>query len=240
MLILLSTASLLQGISSVLASLPRVQVLYPGLHIIELGIPVSLPFTIWGTNGIMIWSCTCLTKGISTRQRVIIFGTLILLALSSVCGGILFFVQSKLLQPNDYPIIPNLTSVVNILLYFTNFFLYALSEVHPNLKSSGSQWCLWFTQVELGVNCGSIIALTSVAHIVLTFSNTSVSIIALHLSPHIYVAWCLQALKARAEHAKVDGLKNGPVIEPIRARTTPDDPLGSILVISNLAVISHI
>ncbi|KAH9476267.1 hypothetical protein JR316_0011838 [Psilocybe cubensis] len=53
------------------------------------GIPLTLPFTMWGADGVLIWRCIILYRGISSTSKYILYGTLAIISLATIGGDII-------------------------------------------------------------------------------------------------------------------------------------------------------
>ncbi|KDR70444.1 hypothetical protein GALMADRAFT_144738 [Galerina marginata CBS 339.88] len=77
--------------------------------ILSGGNPLSLPFTIWGADGFMVWRCLVLYGGVSHVVWIAVVAVLALLSIVSFSTGILFFftgpLESSLAWENPLPLI---------------------------------------------------------------------------------------------------------------------------------------
>ncbi|KDR83197.1 hypothetical protein GALMADRAFT_221127 [Galerina marginata CBS 339.88] len=168
----------------------------PWKFLINFGMPVSLPFIVVGANLFMIWRCVALSKGIGTILRLLLFCMLPLLFLSSLVGGILFYLQGVLphlrSRQEQIPTIPLLTTISNILLGLS---LFLLVFNHQKMTTSMFEDA-WYTRTaNICVDACSLISVISSAHIILSVSTRSGSVITLQMLPHISVMTMTLALE---------------------------------------------
>ncbi|KDR68148.1 hypothetical protein GALMADRAFT_146631 [Galerina marginata CBS 339.88] len=62
------------------------------------GIPILLPFMVWGADGFMLWRCWVLYQDTSKAARIVLFCVLAVISLISVGGGLLFYLYVEVIR----------------------------------------------------------------------------------------------------------------------------------------------
>ncbi|KAF8965543.1 hypothetical protein BDZ97DRAFT_766639 [Flammula alnicola] len=121
---LLSTAALVQGMVYItIAVFSGVDI--SSHHLTKMNEPLTLPFTIWGADGFMLWRCFILYTNTTRVAHTILYGVLFLISLASIGSGILYYLIPEL---STFTLVSPLTpTLITIsITIFVNFTLTAL------------------------------------------------------------------------------------------------------------------
>ncbi|KIM47151.1 hypothetical protein M413DRAFT_270415 [Hebeloma cylindrosporum] len=182
-MLLLSTLTLFQLICQVIASMFPPGIL-PGLTYL----PITLPLSIWGANGFMIWRCAISYQDTSNILRIPINVLLLLLSLVSLGCGVMVLVNGALVSSAVFILLSLLVNIilaaliVSRLIYHRKRLRKALGEEH------GSPHINFMT---IFVESAALIVILSFTYTVLAFTQRGPdayrALIPLLLLPHICV-----------------------------------------------------
>ncbi|KDR70243.1 hypothetical protein GALMADRAFT_282323 [Galerina marginata CBS 339.88] len=204
-MLLLSSVAIIQG-SICLASADHylAEITYssrtafsPWKFLLDFGLPGSLPLIFFGANVFMVWRCLTFSKNLASSHRAWLFCVLSMLALSSLAGAVLFYLQGILprlgSKYEQEPSIPLISSIANILLGLLITFLILNTKKTGTVTSSEGLW--YGKAANICIDSCFLIPLINAVHIFLSFLTRNGAVITLQILPHICVLSMTLALE---------------------------------------------